>query len=487
MFAPRSRRSRPRPAPAVDRYDRAVTRGAAFFDLDRTLLPGASGPVITSVLREQGALSDGAIPGEELLFGIYDVIGETRPSMILARQGVRLAKGRSADDLAAAGQEAARRLVPLVQPYARDEMAMHRREGRLLVIATTSPEEVVAPLAAALGMDDYVATRYGRDDGRFDGTVDGEYVWGKGKLAAVEHWAEAHDVDLAESWAYSDSWYDMPLLSAVGTPIAVNPDPRLALSALANRWPIRHLDVPQGVPKVVGVEPQQALMAMVRPELFPYAKFQIEGLENLPDTGPAIIAANHRSYFDFLAIGVSLGRHGRPVRFLAKREIFEAPIVGQLMRAIGGIPVDRGTGSDAPLREAADALAAGELVVILPQGTIPRGPAFFEPALKGRAGVARLATMSGAPVVPLAVWGTECVWPRSARLPSFWNVVRPPDVLVRVGSAVDLERIDDLRSMTEMIMEAVVDLLPAEARVRHEPTADELARTYPSGRAPTDR
>ena len=463
-----------------------MTRAAAFFDLDRTLLPGASGPVITSVLRERGALSDSAIPGEELLFGIYDVIGETRPSMMLARQGVRLAKGRSADELAEAGREAARRLVPLIQPYARDEMAMHRREGRLLVVATTSPEEVVAPLAAALGMDDYVATRYGRDDGSFDGTVDGEYVWGKGKLAAVEAWAEAHDVDMSESWAYSDSWYDMPLLSAVGTPIAVNPDPRLALSALANRWPIRHLDVPQGVPKTVGVEPQQALMAMVRTELFPYARFHIDGLENLPETGPAIVAANHRSYFDFLAIGVSLARHGRPVRFLAKKEMFEAPVVGPLMRAIGGIPVHRGTGSDAPLREAADSLAAGEIVVILPQGTIPRGPAFFEPALKGRAGVARLATMSGAPVIPLGVWGTERVWPRSARLPNFWNVVKPPEVVVRVGSPVVLDGVHDMRSMTESIMEAVVDLLPAEARVRHDPTDEELARTYPSGQAPGD-
>jgi putative phosphoserine phosphatase/1-acylglycerol-3-phosphate O-acyltransferase len=461
-----------------------VKRGAAFFDLDRTLLPGASGPIISAVLRERGILPDGGVPGEELLFGVFDLIGETRPSMMLARQGVRLAKGWDADEVAEAGREAARRLVPLVQPYAREEMAMHRREGRLLVIATTSPEEVTAPLAAALGMDGAIATRYGREDGVFDGTVDGDYVWGKGKLAAVEKWAEANEIDLAESWAYSDSWYDMPLLSAVGTAIAVNPDPRLALSALANRWPIRYLDVPQGVPKVVGVEPQQALMAIIRPELFPYVRFDIDGTDRLPQSGPAIIASNHRSYFDFLAIGVSLGVHGRPVRFLAKREVFDAPIVGQMMRAIGGIPVDRGSGSAAPLREAAAALEAGELVVILPEGTIPRGEAFFEPALKGKPGVARLATMTGAPVFPMAVWGTERVWPRSARFPNVLNVVSPPDVRVRVGSAVDLSGSDDMRTMTEVIMEAVVDLLPPEGRVRQTPSADDLIRTYPAGKAP---
>jgi putative phosphoserine phosphatase/1-acylglycerol-3-phosphate O-acyltransferase len=461
-----------------------VKRGAAFFDLDRTLLPGASGPIISAVLRERGILPEGGVPGEELMFGLFDLIGETRPSMMLARQGVRLAKGWDADEVAEAGREAARRLVPLVQPYAREEMAMHRREGRLLVIATTSPVEVTAPLAAALGMDDAIATRYNSDNGQFDGTVDGDYVWGKGKLAAVEKWADANDVDLAESWAYSDSWYDMPLLSAVGTAIAVNPDPRLTLSALANRWPVRHLDAPQGVPMMVGVEPQQALMAIVRPEMFPFARFDIDGTDLLPRSGPAIIAANHRSYFDFLALGVSLGVHGRPVRFLAKREIFDAPIVGQMMKAIGGIPVDRGTGSGAPLREAAAALEAGEIVVILPQGTIPRGEAFFEPALRGKPGVARLATMTGAPVYPMAVWGTESVWPRSARFPNFLNVVSPPEVRVRVGPAIDLVGADDMRAMTEVIMEAVVDLLPPEGRVRQTPTADDLARTYPPGRGP---
>jgi len=458
-----------------------VSQGAAFFDLDRTLLPGASGPVINAVLRERGILSEGPLPGEDLLFGVFDLFGETGPSMLLARHGVRLTKGWAEAEVAEAGREAARRLVPRVQPYARDEMAMHRREGRLLVMATTSPAELTFPLAAALGMDDVIATRYGRDGSRLDGTVDGEFVWGRGKLAAVERWAAANDVDMDRSWAYSDSWYDTPLLDAVGTAVAVNPDPRLTVAALTNRWPIRHLDAPQGVAKI-GIEPQQALMAIVRPELFPYVRFDIEGTDHLPREGPAIIAANHRSYFDFLAIGVCLAQHGRPVRFLAKQEIFAAPMVGPLMRAIGGIPVDRGTGSVAPLREAAAALEAGELVVILPQGTIPRGRAFFDPALKAKRGVARLAIMSGAPVLPMSVWGTEVVWPRSSRLPNMFTVVSPPEVRVRTGPAVELNGCNDMTMMTESIMEAVVDLLPPEGRVRRTPTTEELARTYPSGR-----
>ena len=104
--------------------------------------------------------------------------------------------------------------------------------------------------------------------------------------------------------------------------------------------------------------------------------------------------ANHRSYFDGLAIGYAAAQVGRPMRFLGKKEVFDAPVVGQLASAMGGIRVERGTGSDEPLAAAAEALEGGELVALMPQGTIPRGRAFFEPVLEGRWGAARLAAMT---------------------------------------------------------------------------------------------
>jgi putative phosphoserine phosphatase/1-acylglycerol-3-phosphate O-acyltransferase len=168
------------------------------------------------------------------------------------------------------------------------------------------------------------------------------------------------------------------------------------------------------------------------------------------------------------------------VRFLGKREVFDAPVVGSLVRAMGGIRVERSTGSDGPLVEAAAALAAGELVAILPQGTIPRGPAFFDPELKGRWGAARLAAETQVPVVPIGLWGTEKVWPRSERLPRIWNITSPPTVTIRVGDPVVL-KYRSAQADTRRIMAAIADLLPAEARRRHQPTDDELARTYPPG------
>jgi putative phosphoserine phosphatase/1-acylglycerol-3-phosphate O-acyltransferase len=342
---------------------------------------------------------------------------------------------------------------------------------------------MIRPLAEKLGFDDVVATRYGVDaDGGYTGTIEGEFVWARGKLRAVREWAAAHEVDLSESYAYSDSFYDVPLLGSVGHPVAVNPDARMAAMALVRRWPILHLDVPAGVPKVpvLDVEPQKVLMTLLRPELLPWFRLDLAGTEMLPRTGPAILVANHRSYFDPLALGFAFAKVGRPVRFLGKREVFDAPVVGQAMRAMGGIRVDRSSGSDAPLLEAEAALAAGELVAILPQGTIPRGPAFFEPELEGRWGAARLAAATKVPVVPLGLWGTEKVWPRFERVPRMWNVLHPPTVRVRVGPAVDL-KFRSPGADTRRIMAAITELLPLEARQPHEPTDEELKLSYPAG------
>jgi putative phosphoserine phosphatase/1-acylglycerol-3-phosphate O-acyltransferase len=173
-----------------------------------------------------------------------------------------------------------------------------------------------------------------------------------------------------------------------------------------------------------------------------------------------------------------LGRTGRSFRFLGKKEVFDAPVIGYLSKMAGGIRVDRGTGSDEPLEHAIRALQAGEAVALAPQGTIPRGPDFYEPELRGRWGAARLAQATGAAVYPIGLWGTEVVWPRNRRLPRL-DFEGRPTIRVRVGDEVPLHH-RSLDADTKKIMAALVDLLPPEARVRHTPTADELAATYPA-------
>ena len=457
--------------------------GAAFFDLDRTLLRGASGEVFSEAMRAAGLVSR-TIPGEKYVYALFNTVGETLPSMALARQAVTFAKGRSRSAVLAAADSVADQLVALVQPFAESVFETHRAAGRPIVLATTSPYDLVKPFADRLGLDGVVATRYGveNDGDTYDGSLAGPFVWSAGKLEAVRAWANEHDIDLGESYAYSDSVYDTPLLAAVGRAVVVNPDPRMRIMAAARRWPIQNLDVSPGVKKVpgIGLELQKVAIALSRPSMMPYADFDISGVENIPEKGPVILVANHRSYFDSTVMALVVAKSGRTVRFLGKKEVFDVPVFGALAKAMGGIRVDRGTGSDEPLGAAAAALRGGEMIGIMPEGTIPRGPAFFDPELKGRWGAARLAQMTGATVIPVGLWGTDKVWPRSSRFPNVLNVTDPPPVSAVVGKPVELKQ-KSLGADTKRIMKAIIKLLPPEARVRRDPTTEELALTYPAG------
>ena len=216
-----------------------MTHAAAIFDLDRTLLHRGSAPILRARLRDVG-LATRAIPGEGLVFGLFDVVGETYPSLALVRQAPRFARGWPVADVRRAGELAAAELEGMVHPEIEPVLDAHHAAGRVVALATGAPHDLVAPFAALLGVDTLLATRLGVGaDGRYDGTLDGAVVWGRGKLAAVRAWAEGRAIDLAESWAYSDSFYDLPLLVAVGHPVAWNPDVRLAAIATLRGWPVR--------------------------------------------------------------------------------------------------------------------------------------------------------------------------------------------------------------------------------------------------------
>ena len=181
-------------------------------------------------------------------------------------------------------------------------------------------------------------------------------MWGPGKLAAVREWAAGHDVDVAASFAYSDCFYDVPLLSAVG-----HPDRRQPRPAAAAAWPppaagrSLHFDVPPGVPKLAGIEPADGRSGpSPEPQLFPWVRFDIDGIDNIPLDGPG--DPRRQPPHLLRPAGRRLDGARRPVgpvRFLGKKEVFDAPVVGQLVAALGGIRVERGTGSDEPLQEAA--------------------------------------------------------------------------------------------------------------------------------------
>ncbi len=451
---------------------------AAIFDLDRTLIAGAAGPVFARHLEEVGLPAPPDLHPVPGLGVLRQLGGETPFAVQAARLSARASRGWPVAEVDTAAAGAAVELAAMLQPYAPGLIEDHRTEGRRLLLVSTGPEPLARPLADRLGFDGVIATRWDSADGCYTGEVAGPVLWGRAKVEAVEAWAEAEGVDMRSSFVYGDSYFDAPLLAAAGRPVAVNPDAGLAAVAYLHDWPIRYLDIPEGMAKVAGREVQSWFRPLQQPWLVPNARFEISGADLIPRTGPAIIVFNHRSYFDPVAIGLTMARANRPYRFLGKKEVFDAPVLGAAARLVGGIRVDRSSGSDEPLEHALRALRAGEAVALAPQGTIPRGEAFFEPELKGRWGAARLAHATRAPVIPVGVWGTERVWPRNSRLPRL-NLRHRPLVQVQVGSPVTLAY-RSVDADTRRIMAAVVDLLPDEARIRKEPSPEELARTFPA-------
>jgi 1-acyl-sn-glycerol-3-phosphate acyltransferase len=134
-------------------------------------------------------------------------------------------------------------------------------------------------------------------------------------------------------------------------------------------------------------------------------KLRVEGGEQLPRRGGAVIACNHVSYLDFVFCGLGAQPAKRLVRFMAKESVFRHRISGPLMRGMGHIPVDRKAGR-ASYDVAVDRLRAGEVVGVFPEATI--SPSFTVEGLKS--GAVRMAAQAGVPLIPMALWGTHRLW-----------------------------------------------------------------------------
>ena len=128
-------------------------------------------------------------------------------------------------------------ILPRIYPQMLDEVHGHQDAGRATFIVSAAGNGVVETLAAVLGLDGGIGTRYEVDaEGAFTGRFDGPFVYGPGKVVAMRSFAAEHDIDLTDSYAYSDSLSDLPMLEAVGHPVVVNPDPALAAIAKREGW-----------------------------------------------------------------------------------------------------------------------------------------------------------------------------------------------------------------------------------------------------------
>ena len=171
-------------------------------------------------------------------------------------------------------------------------------------------------------------------------------------------------------------------------------------------------------------------------------KMSIRGVENLPPAGTGmIVAAYHANHLDPILVGLALKRNGRMPHFLAKSTLFTG-VLGKILKIIGQIPVLRASASAGDsLEYAKDALANGQTVVIYPEGTLTKDPELWPQHFK--TGTARLALETGAPIIPVAHWGLNTIYPRGQKKFRF----RPfsHDTVVAFGPAIDYSDLWDQR------------------------------------------
>jgi HAD superfamily hydrolase (TIGR01490 family) len=219
---------------------------AAFFDLDKTVIARASMVAFGRPFRRQGLISRRLMA--RALWGqlVYMYLGADEEKLARMRESVlALTKGWDQAVVRRTVREALSEVVtPIIYAEALELIEAHRAAGRRIFIVSASPSEIVEPLADHLDVDEAIASRARLDaEGCYTGEME-FYAYGPNKAEAMRDVAEREGIDLAESWAYSDSATDLPMLEAVGHPVVVNPDRELARVAREREWEVRNFERP---------------------------------------------------------------------------------------------------------------------------------------------------------------------------------------------------------------------------------------------------
>jgi len=238
-------------------------RTAAFFDLDKTIIAKSSTMAFSKPFQAGGLISRGAVLRSTYAQFVYVLGGADHDQMEKMRAFMStLVAGW---DVATVREIVADTLHNVVDPLVYDEavglIEEHKAAGRDVVIVSTSGTEVVEPIGAMLGADIVVASRLEEIDGKYTGNID-YYAYADEKARAVLELAEARGYDLDESYAYSDSITDLPMLEVVGHPHVVNPDKELRRAATANGWPILVFTKPVTLRSRVPAKPTLAALAV---------------------------------------------------------------------------------------------------------------------------------------------------------------------------------------------------------------------------------
>ncbi|MBW2268892.1 MAG: HAD-IB family hydrolase [Deltaproteobacteria bacterium] len=424
----------------------------AFFDVDRTLLAGFSAAAfMRDKMASEGISLSDSLSGaaSALRFGLNRT---SFPSFLEETSGDLV--GLTETELAEFGERVfSQRLVTDIYPESRALVEAHQRRGHTVAIISSATHFQVDALAKELGIEHVMCTELEFRKGRFTGKVARPACYREGKAQAAEALAAAHDLDLSESYFYSDSRDDLPLLDLVGRPRLVNPDSSLTEIAARRGWPVYRF-TSRGQPGIrevaglVGALGALAPAAMVGVPaavgsgslrkgldllLSTYADLstaitgvdlQVEGEEHLWSQRPAVFIFNHQSGLDALLMARLLRRD---IVGVGKQELADMPIVGSLLKLAGTVFVDRGDRAQAirAMQPAIEATRQGLSILIAPEGTRSSSKK-LGPFKKG---AFHMAMAAGVPIVPVVLRNAGDALPRDGvmiRSATIEVVVHPP-------------------------------------------------------------
>jgi len=424
----------------------------AFFDLDRTLIAGFS----VLPLMIDGIMSGRFGPAGLALAtmaGLRFQLGELGFSGFLAEAAAML-KGEAEAVMHEVGERLySEKLAPAIYPEARAIVRAHRRRGHTLAVVSSATRYQIEPLARDLGIEHVLCTRLEVREGRFTGGIVPPPCYGEGKLQAARGLAESRGVDLGESFFYTDSDEDLPLLEGVGRPRPTNPNRRLTTIAARRGWPARTFTT-RGVPGVMDVVRTGLSVASLAPSLLLGApagllegswrqvinlaattwgelgtalagiRVSVRGEEHLWSNRPAVFIFNHQSAADVLILCKLLHRDFVGI---SKQEVRSNPIFGPAFALAGTVFIDRANHRKAveALEPAVDALREGLSIVIAPEGT-RSSTGRLAPFKKG---AFHIAMQARRPVVPIVIRNAIDALPKHgiiARPATVDVVVHPP-------------------------------------------------------------
>jgi HAD superfamily hydrolase (TIGR01490 family) len=218
---------------------RPEERGAAFFDLDRTLMAGSSAFQFGRAAYKAGIVSRRRLVADAWENALFRLRGSTDEGTEALRERIgRTLEGVRVRDLQRLAPDVLAGVLPRVYPQMLEIAYRHQDAGRPIFICTAASQEMADLMAVVLTFDGAVGSVAEVLDGTYTGRAGGPFTYREGKAEAIRQLAEREGIDLAASWAYSDSESDLPMLRSVGHPVAVNPDRELGRIAREAGWEI---------------------------------------------------------------------------------------------------------------------------------------------------------------------------------------------------------------------------------------------------------